>query len=123
MPLNRAAWHAGNGIWREQRRLNQRSVGVSLVNLGNITKDLPPDQVAVAADGSHWQTFPEAQVRVAIAVAKAIVTYYGIREIVGHCHVAPGRKEDPGPLFPFARVQREIFGSETALPPCGTGTS
>jgi len=26
------------------------------------------------------------------------------RRVVGHCHVAPGRKTDPGPAFDWARL-------------------
>ena len=34
---------------------------------------------------------------------------YGIREILGHEEIAPGRKDDPGPAFPLDRLRQKLL--------------
>ena len=103
--LDRAAYHAGAGTWHDLRRLNYWSVGLSLMNVGKV-------------DGT-WAPFPQAQLDVTKAVARAIVEAYDIPEIVGHCHIDPKRRADPGPLFPFEDFQKSIYGRTSPLAACG----
>jgi N-acetylmuramoyl-L-alanine amidase len=44
-----------------------------------------------------------------VALCKEIVARHQIRpdRIVGHSDIAPGRKQDPGPLFPWKRLADE----------------
>ncbi len=85
------AWHAGAGAWGGQAALNDRSIGVEIVNGGH-DYGLPP--------------YPDAQIASVIALLQAILPRHGLgaRQVVGHSDVAPERKADPGEHFPWARL-------------------
>ena len=77
VPLNRAAWHAGNGIRRTATP--ESTVGRRKPREPREHHECPPARPGGGRRGRFaLADVPEAQVRVAIAVAKAIVTYYGI---------------------------------------------
>ncbi|MGB0508165.1 MAG: N-acetylmuramoyl-L-alanine amidase, partial [Pikeienuella sp.] len=52
--------------------------------------------------------FPEPQMVALEALLVGIVQRWGIdaENVLGHEHVAPGRKVDPGPKFDWARLVR-----------------
>jgi N-acetylmuramoyl-L-alanine amidase len=93
VPESQRAWHAGESYWQGATELNAASIGIENVNRGPI--DTPQDRV--------WQPYPPLQVDALVRLAKDIVTRYGIAptRIVGHSDIAPQRKIDPGPLFPW----------------------
>ena len=93
----RRAWHAGVSCWRGERDVNGRSIGIELVNPGH----------------EHgYRPFPQAQIASLAALATAIRSRWTIadRDIVGHSDVAPGRKIDPGELFPWRRLAEAGHG-------------
>ena len=57
-------------------------------------------------DGRQWQPYSEAQISALIALLKDIVQrhHLPIDCIIGHSDIAPQRKIDPGPLFPWQRL-------------------
>lgn len=59
-----------------------------------------------------WYPYSEAQVQAVLALLRDIRTRYRLepRYIVGHSDIAPLRKLDPGPLFPWQRLAKEGFG-------------
>jgi AmpD protein len=83
------AWHAGVSCWRGRDNCNDWSVGVEL-------------------EGLEGQHFEAAQYRSLATLLSALARRYPITEAVGHEHIAPGRKADPGPGFDWARVQRAL---------------
>jgi len=93
---NRRAWHAGISSWGGHTHLNSASIGIEIVNAGYT--DTPKGRVYVP--------YPPAQVDSVIALVKDIVARHNIRpeRIVGHSDIAPGRKQDPGPLFPWRQL-------------------
>jgi len=93
----RRAHHAGVGSWRGHTYLNASSIGIEIVNLG------------FRPDTQDWQEYPEEQVAAVIDLVKDIVRRHGIRpqHIVGHSDIAPQRKLDPGPRFPWKRLADE----------------
>jgi len=93
---NRRAWHAGESQWQGRTWLNASSIGIEIVNPG--FTDTP--------NGRRWYPYSEAQVQAVIALVKDIVKRHGIspRNIIGHSDIAPGRKQDPGPLFAWKRL-------------------
>ncbi len=82
------AWHAGAGEWRGQTDINSRSIGIELDNTG-------------------FHPFPEPQLSVLETLLGQIMRRWSIlpEQVIGHSDMAPGRKSDPGPRFPWQRLE------------------
>jgi N-acetylmuramoyl-L-alanine amidase len=93
---NRRAWHAGESQWQGRTWLNASTIGIELVNRGY--SDGP--------NGRQWQPFAPAQIDALIVLLKDIMQRHQLAPgtILGHSDVAPQRKVDPGPLFPWKRL-------------------
>ena len=93
VPESLRAWHAGASSWQGTTELNAASIGIENVNDG--PRETP--------QGVVWQPYPPDQTAALIALAKDIVARYQIppTRVVGHSDIAPQRKTDPGPLFPW----------------------
>ena len=85
------AWHAGAGEWDGETDMNSASIGIELVNAGHT---YGPEE------------FPEAQIESLIALCRDIMARHDIgpEAVIGHEDYAPGRKVDPGPLFPWEKL-------------------
>lgn len=96
VPDTRRAWHAGASSWQGQTQLNAASIGIEIVHPGY--RDTP--------DGRIWFEYPTAQIDAVLELVKKIVKEHAIRpdRIVGHSDIAPQRKIDPGPRFPWKRL-------------------
>jgi AmpD protein len=89
VPLELRAWHAGLSRWRGRERCNDFSIGVEL-------------------EGSDAAAFADPQyARLAILV-RALRTVLPLREIAAHSDIAPGRKSDPGRVFDWPRLLRQL---------------
>lgn len=97
VPEERRAWHAGLACWRGDRNINDRSIGIELVNPGH---DL------------GYRPFPEEQMAAVERLAREILDRQAIppERVLGHSDVAPARKCDPGELFDWARLARAGVG-------------
>jgi len=93
---NYRAWHAGESEWQGRTWLNSSSIGIEIVNPG--FRDTPTGRV--------WYPYSEAQIQNLIVLLKDISKRNNIspRHIIGHSDIAPLRKLDPGPLFPWKRL-------------------
>jgi N-acetylmuramoyl-L-alanine amidase len=93
---DRRAWHAGDSQWRGRTWLNGTSIGIELVNQG----------FSEEATGRTWQPFAPAQIDALILLLKDIVQRHQLPlgSILAHSDIAPQRKVDPGPLFPWKRL-------------------
>jgi N-acetyl-anhydromuramoyl-L-alanine amidase len=74
------AWHAGRSEYRGRANCNDDSIGIEL-------------------EGLEGERFEAAQYESLARLCKALVTQYPIAHVAGHEHIAPGRKQDPGPGF------------------------
>lgn len=93
---NRRAWHAGTSQWQGRTWLNASSIGIELVNPGY--RDTP--------EGRVWMPYSGAQISQLIVLLKDIQQRHQLPldSIIGHSDIAPQRKVDPGPLFPWKRI-------------------
>ncbi|WP_439860253.1 N-acetylmuramoyl-L-alanine amidase [Pseudomonas sp. MBLB4136] len=93
---DRRAWHAGQSQWQGRTWLNGTSIGIELVNQG----------YSEGPDGRTWQAYPPEQIDALIVLLEDIVRRHQLApgSIIGHSDVAPQRKVDPGPLFPWKRL-------------------
>ncbi|MGB0343858.1 MAG: N-acetylmuramoyl-L-alanine amidase [Coraliomargarita sp.] len=96
VPEDKRAWHAGVSQWGKDSNLNNSSIGIEIVN---------PD--------GNLHPFPEEQIQAVVFLARQIVQRYGIDpvNVVGHSDVAPGRKIDPGSLFPWKTLYDNGIGA------------
>jgi len=96
---NRRAWHAGVSQWQGRTWLNGTTIGIELVNQGFY--DGP--------SGRYWQPFAPAQIDALVVLLKDITQRHQLPpgSIIAHSDIAPQRKVDPGPLFPWKRLADE----------------
>lgn len=90
------AWHAGISSWKGRDNLNDTSIGIEIVNPGFTRTET----------GMVWHPFSSSQISQVIVLAKDIAKRYDISptDVVGHSDIAPGRKLDPGPFFPWKEL-------------------
>ncbi len=84
----RKAWHAGESELEGEADVNRRSVGIEL-------------------EGDGEAEYTDAQYAVLdrlLAEVRAAHPAITDRRIVGHEHISPGRKRDPGPMFDWFRI-------------------
>jgi AmpD protein len=92
------AWHAGASSWRGRSNCNDDSIGIEL-------------------EGLEGDTFEHAQYETLASLCPAIAQRYAISFIAGHEHIAPGRKEDPGPGFDWRQLREQLGWDLTMFPP------
>lgn len=115
--FNRQAFHAGYSVWDDNSAFNGRAIGIELVNMGWDVATLPADQT-VAMPHKHrfethkkWHIYPPAQLKSLYAVTKVLMNQYHLDRILGHDDISAGRKQDPGPAFPWDEYNTAIFGT------------
>jgi AmpD protein len=94
------AWHAGRSSWCGRDNCNDYSIGIEL-------------------EGLEGETFEDAQYDTLAHLLRTLNTHWPLNQVVGHEHIAPGRKQDPGPGFDWARL-KTLTGWRTAQFPPGT---
>lgn len=94
---DRRAWHAGVSCWAGQTDINSCSIGIEVHNMGPF---------------SERPEFPDAQIAALVGLAGDILARHRIapRRVLAHSDVAPGRKVDPGPYFPWQALAAEGIG-------------
>lgn len=77
--------------------MNSASIGIEIVNGGH-DFGLPP--------------FPDAQIDAVIRLCQDVMARHGIQpeRVLAHSDIAPGRKRDPGELFPWRRLAADRVG-------------
>ncbi|MEM7070730.1 MAG: N-acetylmuramoyl-L-alanine amidase [Pseudomonadota bacterium] len=99
--LEKRAWHAGKSCWREISDVNSASIGIELdyanpyQQKSNIVKD-----------------FANPQIEGLIELVDYLCDLFPIKHWghVTHQDIAPERKTDPGPYFPWRKLSDHQFG-------------
>lgn len=78
------AWHAGVSRFLDREGCNDFSIGIEL-------------------EGCGERPFTATQYRVLARLTEALCRRWPLRYLAGHSDIAPGRKQDPGPFFDWAR--------------------
>ncbi len=100
---NERAWHAGVSTWAGRSNLNDTSIGIETVNL--------------ATDNNGKLIFPPYhpdQIKAFIQLAGNILSRYpdiSPVNVVGHSDISPGRKSDPGAMFPWQTLYEAGIGA------------
>jgi len=90
--LHDRAWHAGRSSFEGQVECNDYSVGVEL-------------------EGTDHEPYAECQYETLLQLTRLLMAGFPeltAERIVGHEHVAPGRKTDPGPAFDWQRYLDQL---------------
>jgi N-acetylmuramoyl-L-alanine amidase len=97
VPEMRRAWHAGRSSWDGDTDINSCSIGIEIANAGH-PRGLPP--------------YPDAQIAAVVALCSDIIDRWKIPpgRVLAHSDVAPGRKLDPGELFPWQTLHEAGIG-------------
>jgi N-acetyl-anhydromuramyl-L-alanine amidase AmpD len=85
------AWHAGASSWGGREQCNDFSIGIEL-------------------EGLEGELFEPAQYAALARLLRSAARRYPIDAVVGHEHIAPGRKADPGPRFNWRALARKLGG-------------
>ncbi|MGR8947776.1 MAG: 1,6-anhydro-N-acetylmuramyl-L-alanine amidase AmpD [Gammaproteobacteria bacterium] len=86
------AWHCGESQYCGRTSCNDFSIGIEL-------------------EGCDTIEFEDAQYDALAGLTAALRQAYPAitpERITGHCHIAPGRKTDPGPCFDWHRYRRTV---------------
>ena len=91
------AWHAGKSKWKKFNNLNNKSIGIELVNKGH--------QLG-------YQNFSKMQIKSLIKLCTILKKKYHIKKenFLGHSDIAPLRKIDPGEKFPWKKLSTYKIG-------------
>lgn len=109
------AWHAGESYWRGAEALNSRSIGIEIVNLSRCTEidtDLEPatpENLRCA-----FEDYDPEQLELVIELVRDILDRYpriDPEDVVGHADIAPDRRADPGPTFPWHALYEHGIGA------------
>lgn len=94
---NDRAWHAGVSSFKGRANCNDFSIGIEL-------------------EGVEGALFEDSQYETLACVCAALAQRFAISDIVGHEHVAPGRKTDPGCGFDWQRLQQTLGLAAASFP-------
>lgn len=130
VPFDRVAWHAGKSSYAGRVDVNKFSLGIEVSNPGPLLEK--PEgyfttygarwtgEVIHARHKSglfqawkHWAAFSETELDLCAHICQLWRQTYGIKDIVGHDDVSPGRKADPGPAFPLYWLKDAVFPGGT----------
>ena len=114
------AWHAGITMFENRGSINDSSIGIEIVNLGfqrkvtntpaqlrRMTRRQRENRYFLSYN--EYIDYEESQIEKVAYLLKELVKKYDIKpyRILGHSDVAPYRKIDPGPKFPWKRLYDE----------------
>ncbi|MBN3858974.1 hypothetical protein GKC56_00145 [Neisseriaceae bacterium PsAf] len=97
VPEDKRAWHAGKSAWKDRNNINDTSIGIEIVNMGCDEQNIQKNTC---------DPYQKKQIESLIVLLKDLQQRYQVfpENVLGHADVAPFRKVDPGPLFPWQKL-------------------
>jgi len=127
VPFDRTGAHAGSARLPNGDSYNRSSIGISLVNAGQLQRtektyrawfgrEIDPAEVLEVSDSTgsfptYWHKPTPVQLRTLEAIIALLVDTYPIDTLVGHDAISRGRKTDPGPVIPVKELGERFLGS------------
>ncbi|MCQ8877446.1 penicillin binding protein PBP4B [Pseudoalteromonas shioyasakiensis] len=111
------AWHAGRSFWQGREDLNDQSIGIEIVNVPTCHYPEVAADIQMENDATKLCIFPDydaKQMELLIELSKGILARnpdIGPTQVVGHSDIAPSRKNDPGPRFPWYQLYKAGIGA------------
>jgi N-acetylmuramoyl-L-alanine amidase len=109
------AWHAGQSYWAGKTGLNDQSIGIEIVNLSGCNTDIAKlGNSAQFGTACQFVPFRDEQIVLLTRLLKELLKQYPDikpESVVGHADIAPSRKVDPGPLFPWKTLHDAGIGA------------
>lgn len=128
VPFNTVAWHAGESAFGNRSGLNNYSIGIEIDNAGILTKSgetysswfgkiYSPEDVMSGIHRNrtkteYWHRYTEWQIEICRAICDMLISTYGVKTILGHEEISPGRKIDPGPAFPLDKFREMLLETD-----------
>jgi len=126
--LDERTWHAGGASSKlfGTGNVNGRTIGIEVMNVGPVIANSAGQYETTfgkrfggrllhvdAEPGKYgmWEAYDESQVQALIKLTRDLKQLYPIlasepdERLLGHEHVDPTRKMDPGPVFPWDRIR------------------
>jgi N-acetyl-anhydromuramyl-L-alanine amidase AmpD len=112
VPEGRRAWHAGRSRWGARTALNDSAIGIELVNRSAcVAADAEPDP---DTENCTFQPYDPEQIALLVRLAQDILARnpdIAPQDVLGHADVAPQRRVDPGPHFPWHALHEAGVGA------------
>lgn len=116
------AWHAGTSYWQGRSGLNDSSIGIEIVNVPQCFENIAAIQSAgMASRAEHganrlciFPDFDPKQIELVVKLSQDILARnpdITPTAVVGHSDIAPSRKSDPGPRFPWFELYKAGVGA------------
>ena len=142
LPLDRIAWHAGKSQMGDRIGINHYSIGIEIVNPGWLTKasdgenfytafnEKVSSDKAISAKHKnenaerYWHVYDPRQLEAVNYLCLELSELLPIQYVVGHDEISPGRKVDPGPLYPIEKLRDNVLNlrSDDEEKPMALGT-
>ena len=112
---DRRAWHAGISQWGSEVSLNNRSVGIEVVNDFKCNELIThTNEEELIELECSFPGYPQSQIDILVELIDEILERHpGIDpvDVVAHSDIAPNRKSDPGPEFPWKQLYEQGIGA------------
>lgn len=111
---DRRAWHAGRSYWNGDESLNGSSIGIEIVNPSACAPVALGSEPEPPEDRCEFHDFDAEQIDLVIDLMLDILQRHpGIdpADVVAHSDIAPDRRLDPGPKFPWRRLYEHGIGA------------
>lgn len=109
------AWHAGVSMWHDKKYVNKNSIGIELINPGSGEQGCYPVgyEKPKPANACVKNAFSPEQLKSLYALIHCLKEQHTAithDNIIGHSDISPGRKIDPGVMFPWKELHKQGFG-------------